>query len=192
MRKIVLHGELGKRFGRVHWLDVKSPAESIRALCATIKGFKKFVQESDSRRVGYRALKGSEELEPKGLLDPFSKHEIFKIVPVFMGASAVGRIITGAILIAAGAILSLTPLAAVSPYLYQSGLALIIGGVATLLTGAPKANVKENEGERPHSTSFNGAVNTSAQGQPVPLLYGRLIVGSHVISARIDPVREIL
>ncbi len=190
MRKIVLCGELGKRFGRVHWLDVKSPAESIRALCATLKGFKKFVQESDTRRVGYRVLKGTEEMEPRGLLEPFSKKEIFKIVPVFMGASAVGRIVAGAILIAAGAILSITPLAGLSPYLIQAGVALAIGGVAQLLVGAPKTNIKEDDGPKPHSTSFNGAVNTTAQGQPVPLLYGRMIVGSHVISARIDPVKE--
>ncbi|WP_260627457.1 tail assembly protein [Pseudomonas protegens] len=35
------------------------------------------------------------------------------------------------------------------------------------------------------SYSFNGAVNTSVQGNPVPLLYGRMIVGSAVISAGI-------
>jgi len=33
---------------------------------------------------------------------------------------------------------------------------------------------------------FNGAVNTTAQGHPVPVGYGRMIVGSAVISAGID------
>ena len=35
------------------------------------------------------------------------------------------------------------------------------------------------------SYSFNGPVNTSAQGNPVGLLYGQAIVGSAVISAGI-------
>ncbi|HCW20974.1 MAG TPA: phage tail protein, partial [Achromobacter sp.] len=35
------------------------------------------------------------------------------------------------------------------------------------------------------SYNFNGPVNTSAQGIPVPVLYGRMIVGSAVISAGI-------
>lgn len=33
---------------------------------------------------------------------------------------------------------------------------------------------------------FNGAVNTESQGHPVPLCYGRMRVGSAVISAGIE------
>ena len=36
-RKIRLKGELGKRFGKVHKLAVKTPAEAIRALCVLKK-----------------------------------------------------------------------------------------------------------------------------------------------------------
>ena len=35
---------------------------------------------------------------------------------------------------------------------------------------------------------FNGSVNTVGQGHPVPVGYGRLRVGSCVISAGIDTV----
>ena len=35
------------------------------------------------------------------------------------------------------------------------------------------------------SYNFNGPVNTTAQGNPVPLLYGELFVGSSTISAGI-------
>ena len=37
--------------------------------------------------------------------------------------------------------------------------------------------------ENTPSTYFDGAVNTTAQGHPVPIGYGKLIVGSAVISA---------
>ena len=43
----------------------------------------------------------------------------------------------------------------------------------------------ENEKLNTPSYLFNGAVNTTAQGHPVPIGYGRLIVGSAVISASI-------
>ena len=35
------------------------------------------------------------------------------------------------------------------------------------------------------SYNFNGPVNTTAQGNPVPLLYGEMFVGSATISAGI-------
>ena len=40
-------------------------------------------------------------------------------------------------------------------------------------------------GGTPASYTFSGPVNTTAQGQPVPVGYGRLIVGGAVISAGI-------
>ena len=43
---------------------------------------------------------------------------------------------------------------------------------------------QDSPNNRP-SYSFNGAVNTSVQGGCVGLLYGRMIVGSSVISAGI-------
>ena len=50
----------------------------------------------------------------------------------------------------------------------------------------PKATEPSERPENKPSYSFNGAVNTTAQGHPVPVGYGRLIVGSAVISAGID------
>jgi predicted phage tail protein len=41
---------------------------------------------------------------------------------------------------------------------------------------------RERPGERP-SFLFDGPTNTSTQGLPVPLIYGRMRVGSIVVSA---------
>jgi predicted phage tail protein len=62
---------------------------------------------------------------------------------------------------------------------------MIIGGVIQLLTPVPKGSAANTAANAP-SYVFNGAVNTQAQGNPVPLLYGRMIVGSAVISAGIS------
>lgn len=187
MKKIVLSGELGKKFGRVHFLDVRSPAESIRALCATIEGFRKFVFSSGERNVAYKAILSNDELDVKQLQNPMGEREVFNIVPVIMGAGAVGRIIAGAVLIAAGTLLTVFSAgtgAAIGGYMINAGVALTIGGVAQLLVGHTPADIGEKD-KGPQSTSFNGPVNTTAQGHPVPILYGRMIVGSQVISAGI-------
>jgi hypothetical protein len=69
---------------------------------------------------------------------------------------------------------------------------MIAGGVVQLLTPLPKGlHSKDSAGNMP-SYSFNGPVNTQAQGNPVPLLYGGpLKVGSAVISAGIDTLETV-
>ena len=70
-------------------------------------------------------------------------------------------------------------------YLTTVGYGMIVGGVVQMLTPVPKGTKNKSVDNEP-SYAFNGAVNTQAQGNPVPLLYGRMIVGSAVISAGIN------
>jgi len=62
------------------------------------------------------------------------------------------------------------------------GSNLLFSGVSQALTSTPKQQSVEAPSNKP-SYAFDGAVNTAAQGNPVPVCYGRLIVGSQVISA---------
>ena len=69
------------------------------------------------------------------------------------------------------------------------GLNLVLGGIAGMLTPTPKIGggeyaQRESADARP-SFIFNGAVNTVEQGGPVPVIYGRMVVGSTVISGGI-------
>ena len=65
------------------------------------------------------------------------------------------------------------------------GTALMLGGVMQLLSPQQKGLSAKDSPDNGASYHFNGPVNTTAQGNPVPLLYGELIVGSAVISAGI-------
>jgi predicted phage tail protein len=59
----------------------------------------------------------------------------------------------------------------------------MLGGVTQMLFSPKSAQSVERPENRP-SYSFDGAVNTTAQGSPVSVLYGGpLIVGSQVVSA---------
>lgn len=189
MKTIILLGELGKRYGRKHLLDVKSPAEAVRALCANFKDFAAFVSASSDRNVGYRVLNMRDEVGEDELHNPASRR--ITIAPVVAGAGgSVGKILLGAALIAAS--LFVPGLAAVTLFgtttlatvAFGVGVSLALGGVAQMLAPQPKS-IGPQEEQQP-SYVFNGAVNTSAQGQPVPVGYGRMIVGSAVISAGIS------
>lgn len=193
MKEIRLYGELGKRFGKIHRLAVQTTAEAVRALCCTIEGFERALAQDDA---AFRVWCGSSRIsEPDHLHDPSSDREVIRIAPVIAGSkSALGQIITGIVLIAAafvtgGASLSVTAagatLTTTSIFAQAAifiGSALVASGTARLLSGTPKFEAG-SQADRKQSYVFNGPVNTSAQGATVPVGYGRLRVGSVVISA---------
>jgi len=65
------------------------------------------------------------------------------------------------------------------------GGALVLGGALAMLSPQPKNQSAEDRDGSKASYNFNGAVNTQAQGNPVPLMYGEGLTGSAVISAAI-------
>jgi predicted phage tail protein len=68
------------------------------------------------------------------------------------------------------------------------GATLALGGVANLLSPQPTISMLERgkEAARLESFSFSSIVNTSQQGMPVPIVYGRAFVGSAVLSSGLD------
>jgi predicted phage tail protein len=108
----------------------------------------------------------------------------------------VGRILAGIGFIAlafltGGATIGLLGLAApiaVSTILGGIGASLILGGVASLISPQPTMGnlTSGRESARLESFTFSGIVNTSKQGMPVPIAYGRVFTGSAVISTGLD------
>ena len=191
MAKVKLLGELGKRFGREHRFEVANAAEAIRALCANIPDFERELIQSGKRGVGYRVLAGRDALDLQHIHDPSGQQRI-TIAPVISGAGGdgLGQVLLGAALIAvswwnpmgwaaSGAFLS-------QATLYSVGTSITLGGVAQMIAPTPNASNPSEKPENQPSYLVNGAVNTTAQGHPVPVGYGRMIVGSAVISAGID------
>jgi predicted phage tail protein len=183
MRTILLLGELGKHFGKKFEMDVKNPAEAVRALCANFPGFRTYVLESGKRNVFYKVLVGKQAQTPDELHNPCGK-SVIKIVPVIGGAGGRANPITFIVAATLIAIAVFVP-GPWSPYLMNAGIAMAIGGVVQMLTPLPKTPNQEDRPDNKPSYIFNGAVNTTAQGYPVPVGYGRMIVGSAVISAGI-------
>lgn len=192
MKKITLLGELGKKFGRTHFFDVKTTSEAIRALCANFKDFRKHLIESDKKNVGYKILfKKGPLMDEKECFEPIGEKDEIKLLPVIAGAdSGVGKVIAGVALIAIGtAVAILSAPTGIGPTigaaLISTGIAMTLGGVVQLLTPLPKMPGAPQRQEDKAGYIFNGPVNTTVQGFPVPVGYGRLIVGSAIISAGI-------
>ena len=109
---------------------------------------------------------------------------------ILLGVVGLGIIVGAALIWASGGLawagmsglMSAGPLAS---FVTQAGMSLVLGGVASILAPTPKTPDPKESPENTPSYLFNGAVNTTAQGHPVPIGYGRLIVGSAVISASI-------
>lgn len=186
VRTIRLYGKLGARFGRVHRMAVSSAAEAIRALGSQIRGFDAYLTQSKDNGLGYAVFYGKNNLSEGELAYPAGKEEI-RIAPILLGAKNGGvfQIILGAVLVIVGTILE-PYTAGLSTALVTMGYGMIVGGVVQLLTPMPKGRSSQDKADNTPSYSFNGPINTQAQGNCVPVLYGELIVGSAVVSASIN------
>lgn len=188
MRTIRLYGELGRRFGRIHRFDVSTPAEALRALCANFKGLQDYFMNAHEQKIQFRvATAGADLSKIEQINDPAS--QTIKFIPVVVGAGGDGAFQTflGIALIVTGAVIApFAPQA--GAFFINTGIALTLGGIAQMLSPGPKApdpSDYESDRNKPNNY-FSGPVNTTAQGHPVPIGYGRLIVGGAVISASIS------
>jgi len=197
LRKIKLYGALAKFVGhRVLEADVATAAEAVRFLLANWPELERHMADQH-----YRVSVGTYDLELEELHHPAGQAPI-SFVPVMAGAGATGRIIVGVLLVAVAIAFPLIGISAsaaaaagitfsaVSASIALTGLSLIIGGVAQLLTPTPQVPQGSDSQDDPRkSYSFSGIQNVSRQGVPVPIVYGETIVGSVVISAGIDTVQ---
>lgn len=187
VRTIRLYGRLGSTFGRVHRLAVGSAAEAVRALCTQVPGFERFLMQAKDNGMGFSVFLGRRNLVEDELDGP-AGHDDIRIAPILLGAKNGGvfNIILGAVLIFAGAVAGLFQLYPLATALAGMGWGMIAGGVVQLLSPSPKGIGAQDRPDNKPSHAFNGPVNTQAQGNPVPYLFGGpMIVGSAVISAGI-------
>lgn len=179
LRRVRLYGALAKKFGREFHYDVNSPMEAVAALKATVPGFEAHMIEHSEP--GYHVFTGRENIGVDQLEHP--TNQVIRIVPAIVGAKKAGvlQVILGIVLVVVG----LFTWWGDGTATIQLGVSLILSGVAQMLFAPPKpkqAAEREDPSNRP-SYSFDGPVNTAQQGNAVQVGYGRLIVGSQVISA---------
>ena len=200
LRKVRLYGQLAEFVGRkVIEADLSSAAEAVRMLIANFPQLDRHMADQN-----YKVLVGDGALTLDSLHNPVGQEEI-KIVPVIVGAGGnTGTILAGVALIgiaiasagagfAAGAkgigFISTAGAGTFSAAAVAGniGIALVLGGVAGLISPTPEIPQGPDTVQDPRkSFSFSGVQNTSRGGTPVPIVYGKTLTGSVVISAGID------
>jgi len=196
LRKIKLYGELAKFLGEKNLeADVNNAAQAIRFL---VVNFPKLEKHMADRY--YRVLVDKWEVDEKELHYPSGANDI-KIVPVVGGAGGeFGQVLLGAALIGAsfmfpgagifgkagaeltGGIVTGT-MAKIGTITSVIGASLVLNGIATML--APVETIPEENQDPRRSFNFSGIQNTTKAGVAVPVIYGRTMTGSVVVSANI-------
>tara|TARA_A100001201_G_scaffold125575_1_gene109917 strand:- start:417 stop:1058 length:642 start_codon:yes stop_codon:yes gene_type:complete len=207
MKVLKVYGALRKRLGQCRFeFDVATPAQAIKALCVNFPGLEKWLVDSEKDGVGYRVAISKEKVTEENvdtLFMPFSDREVFSITPVVAGAGgSTGTFLLGGALIGASflfpgaglfgysSIFSATAvtggvLTGIGTALSAIGAGLVLNGVADIISPQPgPASIEE--AARLESFTISNVVNTSRQGLPVPIAYGRVFVGSAVLSSGLD------
>lgn len=177
MKTIHLHGALGSQFGSPFRLDVRDPAEAVRALLTQLGGFREAL-EAGHWHVLRGPLEKGDDIDERGLVVALGGAEEMHILPAIEGAGGVMNIISGITMVVWGVMTG-------NFSMVQRGFNKTTGGITSLFSQTPKNTDytgREAADERP-SFLFDGPTNTSTQGLPVPIIYGRIKTGSVVISA---------
>ncbi|PZP79064.1 MAG: hypothetical protein DI592_14430, partial [Stenotrophomonas maltophilia] len=142
---------------------------AVRALCVLLPGFQQYLMGAKAKGMEFAVFVGRQNLSKDQLRDPPGGDDI-RIAPVLMGAKRAGALqtIVGAVLI----------------------VVMAAGGIVQMLSPQPTGLGAKDSPENTPNYSMNGAVNTQAQGNPVPVAYGGhdtkgMFVGSAVISGGI-------
>ena len=180
---IKLSGSMAQRFGRTHRRVLTSANEVFRALTNTIDGFDAYLREARAKGLDFVIFRdrrniGNEEFE---LL---SAGDELRIIPVIRGSKRAGvfQALLGAALVVASIWMPGISIAA-SNLMFSVGAAMSVGGVVQMLSPQVAGMRMRQDPDNKPSYAFGGPVNTTASGNPVPLLYGQREIGGAIISA---------
>ena len=234
MQQVVrLLGDLGERYGAEHtYFDLRTPADAIKLLCLNSPAFQQELIEAHEHGVGYRLIQAGEDLDLGDLQLPIGSNDLI-LAPVIAGSGGgTGKIIAGIALVAiaiaapvagftaagfaatgaaaaAGAAAGTVALGALAAAAGNIGIALILGGVAQLLspqptipklggnrlgsgeassTDGPQSVTRGTDGRQ--SYAYTGAANTVGVGATIPVAYGEVLIGSHLLSANVEVTDE--
>lgn len=188
MKTLNLYGSMQEKYPGVFKMEVATPAEAIRAMCIQIPGFEDDIKAGNWRLVR-GDLEGNDEVDEDGLQMTLGNQNELHLIPVIEGAnSGAGMIIVGIVMIVAAFFTGGTSIAAwgaMSTALAAAGLGMAVGGIIAATTKMPGVAESTNANKESDQTSFlfDGPTNQSKQGGAVPRGYGRLLVGSIVVSA---------
>ena len=165
MTTVELHGKLAKKFGKMHeFSNINKPYQVVRAINANTQGFKSFINRCVQNNENFEVLVNNDSVSSKEL------HKEIKIKKIDIVPVLGGHVEQFLLLFAKEAF----------SYALNSNGGLNYQGVVDLM---PDHEYDEGKMDAKAKTfAFSNRYNISAQGEPVPIGYGLLRVGSKVIA----------
>lgn len=200
-RKVYLEGELGEKYGKELTLNVNSFAEVFRLLEANYPDIRQYLLDCHEKDIGFMCEIADKPLTTENeLLLLYSEGDMY-ISPQPMGSKSAGAKILAALAIAVLIIINpanifyTTELVGVASTtatfattfstagLIAAGIAinLALTGIMQLMAPDPATDSLQDE-----SYLFQGSGQTIIEGDPVPVLYGKLRVPGRPISFAIQ------
>lgn len=174
IRTIHLYGE-ASRLGTSIQLDADNVQMLFAGLTSSFKGFRQLLLKTEKFALVKKVNDSYESITEGTLFEPFNETEELHFIPVLNGqdpstayavASAMGA--TGAWAVVAAAVIYI-------------GMIYAMSYLAASLAPTPEVDGSESADNQP-SFMFNGAVNVTEEGYAVPVVFGRVLTGSVVIS----------
>lgn len=190
-------GELGRKYGSEYRFFVRHPRDILSALCRQISGFKEYLCNAHENNIGFKLItQDAEGIDYEQLTMGCST---LTIAPVVAGSGgATGKILLGVALVGLsfvsfgagtvaagmGAAFAGGSAGIVSTAMFGIGLSMIATGIGAMLT--PQVKTPGSDSGKKESFLFDRAAELTTQGNPIPLVYGRYLVGAPlVISASV-------
>lgn len=195
MKKVILQGHLGDKYGHTWNIKAQGYQDVFGCIEANYPGFRQDLIDLAHAGGDLDIQQGETFLEAEELFYPIDNSDTIIITPIPAGAKSGGAKILAAVALVAIAFLvapvgaSLAALAAgtwgwtAAALLVTFGIAanLALAGLEQLLAPDPSTDEEDRD------YLFKAPANTIARGNPVPVLFGELIVGGVVISSGIGP-----
>ncbi|MAK54268.1 MAG: hypothetical protein CML17_00185, partial [Pusillimonas sp.] len=216
--KVLLLDDLGKKYGETHiYYNLKTPADAIKLLCINYPEFAKDVFELQEQGIFYKITQVDTNLGFKDLFLPLGSHDLV-VTPIISGSGDVGNFVLGAAFITVGIVSGGTGFAlgaggfgftgtSLAAGIANLGVAMVLGGISQMLapqptlpesvdfdgsftnfSGGPGSLVKGAEGKQ--SFAYTGPTNVSGLGKTIPVIYGKVLTGSLIVGAQIEPESE--
>ena len=215
--KILLLDELGDRWGKTHiYHDLKSPCEAVKLLFINYPDLKSYFATAHEGGISFTVVQAGEFLGYEDLSLPLGQNDLV-ITPVVTGSrGAIKAIIGVGFILATGgfgagagtALFGMTgkTAVAIAGVASKVGFALLLSGVSDMIS--PQPQIPSFEFDAPlsgftggaggitrgsdgsQSYAYTGAANTVGLGKTIPVVYGKALIGGHILSTNIEVANE--
>lgn len=191
LRTVRFHGPMVDIFGPKFEYRAHNVPKALEAMKNLLEGFERYMLEAHKRGLTFAVFVGKRNVS-QDELELTKGTEDIHLVPVVIGSKRAGlfQTVLGVALIGAAIAFSPAGLGVFSAAgglstMAYTGAAMSLGGVVQMLSPQMGGlRMRQDQDNKP-SYAFGGPVNTTAQGNPVGVLYGTREIGGAIISAGI-------